>query len=66
MEEHLGLAYGGMQLGYSVEETPLSTDGATRAAVRVIVCEQLLVLNGGTFFDVDYPNWCSRRLQGLI
>jgi NDP-sugar pyrophosphorylase family protein len=43
-----------MQLGYSVEATPLGTGGAIRAAARVIGCEQLLVLNGDTFFDVDY------------
>lgn len=54
VEEALGLAYGGMQLGYSVEETPLGTGGAIRAAARVIACEQLLVLNGDTFFDLDY------------
>jgi len=54
VEEALGLAYRGMQLGYSVEETPLGTGGAIRAAARVIACEQLLVLNGDTFFDVNY------------
>ena len=54
VEEALGLAYGEMQLGYSVEETPLGTGGAIRAAARRIACEQLLVLNGDTFFEVDY------------
>ena len=54
VEEALGLAYGEMQLGYSKEETLLGTGGAIREAARVIACDQLLVLNGDTFFDVDY------------
>ena len=64
VEETLGLAYGGMQLGYSVEETPLGTGGAIRAAARVIPCEQLLVLNGDTFFDVDYRKLVQQAPAG--
>lgn len=54
VEAELGLTYKKMILGYSREETPLGTGGAIRAAARVIACEQLLVLNGDTFFDIDY------------
>jgi D-glycero-alpha-D-manno-heptose 1-phosphate guanylyltransferase len=54
VEDQLGFNYQGLQLGYSVETTPLGTGGAIRAAARVIPCDQLLVLNGDTYFDVDY------------
>ena len=64
VKEALGLAYKGMQLGYSVEETPLGTGGAIRAAARVIACEQLLVLNGDTFFDVEYLNLAQQAPAG--
>lgn len=64
VEEALGLSYWGMQLGYSVEETPLGTGGAIRAAARVIACEQLLVLNGDTFFDVDYRQLVQQAPAG--
>jgi D-glycero-alpha-D-manno-heptose 1-phosphate guanylyltransferase len=61
VEAQLGLAYGGIQVGYSVEESPLGTGGAIRAAARVIACDQLLVLNGDTFFVMDY-----RQLVELV
>lgn len=54
LEERLGYTYKSMQLGFSVEDKPLGTGGAVRAASRVIACDQLLVLNGDTFFDVSY------------
>jgi D-glycero-alpha-D-manno-heptose 1-phosphate guanylyltransferase len=54
VEETIGYRYGNVQIGYSVEIEPLGTGGAIRAAARVIACEQLLVLNGDTFFDVSY------------
>lgn len=65
VEETLGLAYRGMHLGYSVEETPLGTGGAIRSAARVIACETLLVLNGDTFFDVDYRQLVQAAPAGM-
>lgn len=64
VEEALGLAYGHIQLGYSVEKTPLGTGGAIRAAARVIACEQLLVINGDTFFDVAYRQLVQQAPAG--
>jgi D-glycero-alpha-D-manno-heptose 1-phosphate guanylyltransferase len=64
VEDHLGLTYQGLQLGYSVEATPLGTGGAIRAAARVIPCDQLLVLNGDTYFDVDYRDLVEQSSLG--
>jgi D-glycero-alpha-D-manno-heptose 1-phosphate guanylyltransferase len=64
VEEQLGFNYQGLQLGYSVEETPLGTGGAIRAAARVIACDQLLVLNGDTYFDVDYRALVEQATPG--
>lgn len=65
VEHELGLAYRGIQLGYSVEESPLGTGGAIRAAARVIACEELLVLNGDTFFDVDFRQLVQTARTGM-
>jgi D-glycero-alpha-D-manno-heptose 1-phosphate guanylyltransferase len=54
VEAELGLNYMGMQLGYSVEVSPLGTGGAIRAAARAIPCQLILVLNGDTYFDLDF------------
>jgi D-glycero-alpha-D-manno-heptose 1-phosphate guanylyltransferase len=64
VEEELGFTYQGMQLGYSVETTPLGTGGAIRAAARVMPCDQLLVLNGDTYFDVDYRGLVEHATAG--
>ena len=64
VEQQLGLTYQSIHLGYSVEATPLGTGGAIRAAARVIPCDQLLVLNGDTYFDVDYQDFLEQALLG--
>jgi D-glycero-alpha-D-manno-heptose 1-phosphate guanylyltransferase len=64
VEEQLGFTYQGLQLGYSMETTPLGTGGAIRAAARVIPCDQLLVLNGDTYFDVDYRDLVEQATPG--
>ena len=64
VEQQLGFTYHGLQLGYSMETTPLGTGGAIRAAARVIPCDQLLVLNGDTYFDVDYRDLVEQATPG--
>lgn len=56
VEERLGWSYEGLRLGYSVETSPLGTGGAIKAAARVIPCQYFLVLNGDTYFDVDFAS----------
>jgi D-glycero-alpha-D-manno-heptose 1-phosphate guanylyltransferase len=51
---HFGDRWGEIEIGYSVEEHPLGTGGAVRQALRMASQEDLFVLNGDTFFDVDF------------
>lgn len=44
----------GVSIKYSIENTLLGTGGAIKNAMSLIECSQLLVLNGDTFFDLDY------------
>ncbi len=41
-----------MELEYCVEENPLGTGGAIKAAMKFTDAEEILILNGDTFFDV--------------
>jgi D-glycero-alpha-D-manno-heptose 1-phosphate guanylyltransferase len=43
----------GLSISYAVETTPLGTGGGIRLALAHCTGEQVLVLNGDTFFDVD-------------
>jgi len=43
----------GMRVAYAVEETPLGTGGGIRLAMEQCHTDNILVLNGDSFFDVD-------------
>ena len=46
--------YGKIELIYSVENEPLGTGGAIRQALELCSGERVFVLNGDTFFQIDF------------
>ena len=54
IENHFGLEFRGMRVDYAIENAPLGTGGAIRAALEHAGEESVLVLNGDTFLDADY------------
>jgi D-glycero-alpha-D-manno-heptose 1-phosphate guanylyltransferase len=54
IQNHFGAAFHGMRVDYAIEEAPLGTGGAIRAALEQARQESVLVLNGDTFLDADY------------
>jgi D-glycero-alpha-D-manno-heptose 1-phosphate guanylyltransferase len=50
---HFGKKFKGMELVYSIETTPLGTGGAIRQAFTLFNDENILVLNGDSYFDID-------------
>jgi D-glycero-alpha-D-manno-heptose 1-phosphate guanylyltransferase len=52
--EAFGAEHRGMGIEYSVEESPLGTGGAIRAASQLVAEPAALILNGDTYLDVDY------------
>lgn len=55
IEDYFGAAFGDIRLDYSVEESPLGTGGAIRNTLSLAREDAVLVLNGDTFLDADYP-----------
>lgn len=55
IQSHFGPAFRGMRIDYAVEETPLGTGGAIRMALAQASEDSVLVLNGDTFLEADYP-----------
>jgi NDP-sugar pyrophosphorylase family protein len=53
--EALGERYRGLRLRYSQEEAPLGTGGALRAGLDYLRGEDVLLLNGDSFCDLDLP-----------
>lgn len=54
IEGYFGDDYRGVQLIYSEEKTPLLTGGAIKKALALCEEENVFVLNGDTYFDVDF------------
>lgn len=53
IENHFGTSFAGVELVYSREDRPLFTGGAIKQALAQCTQENVLVVNGDTFFDVD-------------
>ncbi len=53
--EYFGKRYKGCDIEYAIEEQPLGTGGGFLKAINLVDHnESVLVLNGDTFFEVDY------------
>jgi D-glycero-alpha-D-manno-heptose 1-phosphate guanylyltransferase len=53
ISEYFGESFYGIPLEYSVEQKPLGTGGAVRFALQKSYSENVLVLNGDTYFPVQ-------------
>lgn len=51
--DYFGTEYEGVKISYSKEETPLGTGGGIKLALEKCETENVVVLNGDSFFDVD-------------
>jgi D-glycero-alpha-D-manno-heptose 1-phosphate guanylyltransferase len=51
--DYFGSNYKGCELNYIVEDTPLGTGGAVKKALSEVTSDQVFIINGDTFFDVD-------------
>lgn len=63
IQEHFGEEFRGLPLRYVVEEIPLGTGGAIRAALAAAEDPQVAVLNGDTFVELDYRAMVLAHVQ---
>lgn len=54
IQAFVGKRFAGMEIDYAVEEAPLGTGGGIRLALTKVNSERVLILNGDTFFSVDF------------
>ena len=59
ISNYFGDEYKGMRITYSVEEKPLLTGGAIKKALDNCHDKYVIVLNGDTYFQVDYKMLCD-------
>jgi D-glycero-alpha-D-manno-heptose 1-phosphate guanylyltransferase len=60
---HFGLNYGNSKIIYAPEEKPLGTGGALKNALNFFSDERFLVLNGDTWFAMNYTVFLGKTLQ---
>jgi D-glycero-alpha-D-manno-heptose 1-phosphate guanylyltransferase len=53
IREYFGNTYKSIKLDYSLEDVPLGTGGALKKALSFSGADNVLVMNGDTYFDVD-------------
>lgn len=65
---YFGGSFAGMDLVYSEETEPRGTGGATRQALHRATSDDVFVLNGDTFVEIDYPAMMEhhRRSGALV
>jgi len=64
IKDYYGDSFGGdMELVYSVEQEPLGTGGAVLQSASYTADDNILVINGDTFFDVDLQKMMFEHLQ---
>lgn len=54
IQSHFGDRFQGVELVYTIENSPLGTGGATRAALRMASSNSVFVVNGDTLVELDY------------
>lgn len=53
IQKYFGFNYQGINISYSIENIPLGTGGAIKKALNYSKEENVFVINGDTYFDVD-------------
>jgi D-glycero-alpha-D-manno-heptose 1-phosphate guanylyltransferase len=63
IEEYFGNSFKGIPLAYSIEKEPLGTGGAIKKAISLTSTNQIIALNGDTFFQMDYTAFLEFHLN---
>jgi len=68
VQEHFGDRLGNLHLAYSVEQQPLGTGGAIRAAARLACSDDFFAINGDTYASVDFAKMLAqhRSMQDVL
>ncbi len=61
-----GKRYRGVEIVYSVEDTPLGTGGALKQALNLCDDKNVFVFNGDTFFDVNLKEMSKNKDKIII
>ncbi len=64
IESYYGPNFKDIKVEYCIEHTPLGTGGGIRLALQQAATDDVLVINGDTFFDIDFSNFFTFHEHG--
>ena len=65
IKEYFGNSFNEIELIYSIEDKPLGTGGAIKRAMDKVKKNQVYIMNGDTFFDIDLKTLELKRNNKL-
>ena len=63
IHNYFGNKFQDIEISYCVDENPLGTGGAIKAAIKNVSEEHVLILNGDTFFNVNVAEFYTRHAK---
>lgn len=66
IENYYGFKYKNLILEYSYDDIPLGTGGSTKKALRLIDDDFVFVINGDTYFDVNYDEIRNSKKNTIV
>ena len=66
IRQAFGDRFGGLALGYVIEDRPLGTGGAIRLAARACSEADVFVLNGDSYADLDFADMRARHGEARV
>ena len=61
---HFGNKFESADLIYSIEDEPLGTGGGIRQAIEMVEGDEVLIINGDTFFDIPFQDLIHFHQKG--
>ncbi len=63
IENHFHDNYKDIKIVYSIEDEPLGTGGAIKKASKLLQDNNILIINGDTFFDIDLDKFYDNHIK---
>ena len=63
--EHYGNHFNDVEIVYAIEKEPLGTGGGIKVAMQQCNSQDILVLNGDSFFDIDLHSFYDKHSDSL-
>lgn len=66
IEEYFGSRFHNIEIIYSLEEKPLGTGGAIKLALEKIEKQNIVIINGDTFFNVELKEMYREHIENNL